>query len=126
MRANVLLGVPISLGLCFVAWAPALSAQEAPKEAPANRFVEQPLGAIPQKPLETVLSPDGRHIAFVADEGRNHDVAVGISLLFARGPCREFAAEAEYQDAYSMADQAEEYGNRARDLARRRQHESGR
>ena len=39
---------------------------------------------------------------------------------------REFAAEAEYQHAMDMAEIAEEYGNRARDLARRRQQESGR
>ena len=39
---------------------------------------------------------------------------------------REFAAEAEYQNAMDMADLAEEYGNRARDLARRRHQESGR
>ena len=39
---------------------------------------------------------------------------------------REFAAEAEYQNAMDMAGVAEEYGNRARDLARRRHQESGR
>ena len=39
---------------------------------------------------------------------------------------REFANEAEYQNASDMADVAEEYGNRARDIARRRGHESGR
>ncbi len=39
---------------------------------------------------------------------------------------REFAAEAEYQNAMDMAGVAEQYGNRARDLARRRQQESGR
>jgi len=39
---------------------------------------------------------------------------------------REFAAEAEYQAAMDMAGVAEEYGNRARDIARRRQQESGR
>lgn len=39
---------------------------------------------------------------------------------------REFAAEAEYQNAMDMASLAEEYGNRARDLARRRHQESGR
>jgi hypothetical protein len=39
---------------------------------------------------------------------------------------REFAAEAEYQNAMDMAAVAEEYGNRARELARRRQQESGR
>ena len=39
---------------------------------------------------------------------------------------RDFASEAEYQFAMDMAAVAEEYGNRARDLARRRQQESGR
>lgn len=39
---------------------------------------------------------------------------------------REFANESEYQNASDMADVAEEYGNRARDIARRRGHESGR
>lgn len=39
---------------------------------------------------------------------------------------REFANEAEYQNASDMANVAEEYGNRARDLARRRHRESGR
>ncbi len=39
---------------------------------------------------------------------------------------REFANEAEYQNASDMAHVAEEYGNRARDLARRRHRESGR
>ncbi len=39
---------------------------------------------------------------------------------------REFAAEAEYQNAMDMAEVAETYGTRARDLARRRQQESGR
>ncbi len=39
---------------------------------------------------------------------------------------REFAAEAEYQFAMDMAGVAEDYGNRARDIARRRQQESGR
>ncbi len=42
------------------------------------------------------------------------------------GKAREFAAEAEYQAAMDMAGVAEEYGNRARDIARRRQQESGR
>ena len=39
---------------------------------------------------------------------------------------REFANEAEYQNAMDMATEAEEMGNRARDIARRRQRESGR
>ncbi|MBL8601556.1 MAG: DUF4398 domain-containing protein [Myxococcales bacterium] len=39
---------------------------------------------------------------------------------------REFANEAEYQTADEMATIAEEYGNRARDIARRRQRERGR
>ena len=39
---------------------------------------------------------------------------------------REFANEAEYQNAANMASEAEEYGNRALDIARRRHHESGR
>jgi hypothetical protein len=39
---------------------------------------------------------------------------------------REFASEAEYQNAMEMASRAEEHGNRARDIARRRQQESGR
>ncbi len=39
---------------------------------------------------------------------------------------REFAGEAEYQTASDMASVAETYGNRARDIARRRQRESGR
>lgn len=39
---------------------------------------------------------------------------------------REFANEAEYQNAMDMASEAEEMGNRARDIARRRQRESGR
>ena len=39
---------------------------------------------------------------------------------------REFANEAEYQTANDMATVAEEYGNRARDIARRRARERGR
>lgn len=39
---------------------------------------------------------------------------------------REFANEAEYQTANDMAGIAEEYGNRARDIARRRMRERGR
>ncbi len=42
------------------------------------------------------------------------------------GKARQFAAEAEYQAAMDMAGVAEEYGNRARDIARRRHQESGR
>jgi len=42
------------------------------------------------------------------------------------GQARQFAAEAEYQAAMDMAGVAEEYGNRARDIARRRHQESGR
>jgi len=39
---------------------------------------------------------------------------------------REEAAEASYQDAISHAQTAEEYGTKARDLARRRMREMGR
>ena len=39
---------------------------------------------------------------------------------------REEAAEASYQDAIRYAEQAEEYGTKARDLARRRMRELGR
>ena len=38
----------------------------------------------------------------------------------------EFAATAEYQDALDMARVAEEYGDRARDLARRQGHGTAR
>lgn len=39
---------------------------------------------------------------------------------------REFAGEAEYQNALDMASVAEENARQARDLSRRRQRESGR
>lgn len=39
---------------------------------------------------------------------------------------REFAGEAEYQNALDMAGVAEENARQARDIARRRQRESGR
>lgn len=39
---------------------------------------------------------------------------------------REFAGEAEYQNAMDMATAAEENARQARDIARRRQRESGR
>lgn len=39
---------------------------------------------------------------------------------------REFAGEAEYQNALDMASAAEENAQQARDIARRRQRESGR
>lgn len=39
---------------------------------------------------------------------------------------REFAGEAEYQNALDMAAAAEESARQARDIARRRQRESGR
>ena len=39
---------------------------------------------------------------------------------------REEAGEAEYQNSIEMSDTARQYGQRARDLARRRGRESGR
>ena len=58
-----------------------------------------------------------------APESAGYDYWYAVEHL---NKAREFAGEAEYQNAMDMAGEAEESGDRAAGIARRRQHEQGR